>query len=330
MTPDERKSAGLYRNTISFFGALIAAGSILLMIFAFALDLSMKRPSPYLGIFTYIVFPTFFLVGAVLVLVGMWRESLRRRRAQTDEALPYPRVDLNDPVHRKWFSYVVLGGTFLAILMTFITYNAFLYSESVSFCGTLCHTVMKPEYEAYKASPHAKVRCVDCHVGHGASWYVKAKVSGARQVLAVLSKSYPTPIPTPIANLRPARETCEECHWPAKFFGTQLLQIPHFRYDEKNTPEQISIGVKTGGGSTALGGTAGIHWHMIIQNKVNYIAVDRQKQEIPYIEVRDEKGNLLEEYLSRDFKGNREELAKLPKDEMDCMDCHNRPTHIFF
>ena len=268
-------------------------------------------------------------MGVAVFLYGMWHESMRRRRAGSEDALPYPLVDLNIPRHRKRFVYISLGGTFLAVFMAFITYNAFLYSESVSFCGTLCHTVMEPEYAAYLASPHARVSCVDCHVGHGASWYVKAKISGVRQVLAVMTKSYPRPIPTPIENLRPARETCEECHWPAKFFGTQLMQIPHFRYDEKNTPEQISLGVKTGGGSAALGGTAGIHWHMIIQHKVNYIAVDRQKQEIPWIEVRDEKGDLLEEYLSLDYKGSKEQLAAIPKDEMDCMDCHNRPTHIY-
>ncbi|MCL5966857.1 MAG: NapC/NirT family cytochrome c [Deltaproteobacteria bacterium] len=326
--PDEPKHTGLYRNAVSFFGALVSIGSILLIIFAIALDLSLKRPSPYIGIFTYMVFPAFFTVGAVLFLYGMRRESIRRRKAGTVEALPYPRLDLNEPVQRKWFSYFVLGGTLLAILITFVTYNAFLFTESVSFCGTLCHSVMKPEYEAYEASPHARVSCVDCHVGRGASWYVKSKLSGARQVIAVLFHSYPTPIPTPIENLRPARETCEECHWPAKFFGTQLMQIPHFRYDERNTPEQISLGVKTGGGSEVLGGTAGIHWHMIIENKVRYVAVDRQKQEIPWIEVRHADGRV-DEYTSLDFKGTKEQLASLPKDDMDCMDCHNRPTHIF-
>jgi len=328
MTPNETKHTGLYRNAVSFLGALVAIGSILLIIFALALDWSLKSPSPYIGIFTYLVFPAFFAVGAILFLYGMRRESLRRRLAGTEEGLPYPRVDLNEPRARTWFSYIVLGGTFLAILITFVTYNAFLYTESVSFCGTLCHSVMNPEYEAYKASPHARVSCVDCHVGHGASWYVKSKLSGARQVLAVLSRSYPTPIPTPIENLRPARETCEECHWPAKFFGTQLMQIPHFRYNEKNSPEQISIGVKTGGGSDALGGTAGIHWHMIIANKVQYVAVDRQKQEIPWVQALHADGRV-EEYTSLDFKGTQEQLSALAKDDMDCMDCHNRPTHTF-
>src|SRR5512139_2658708 len=330
MVEEQKKHAYLYRNAVSYFGALISAGSLLLIVFILALEFSMKRTSPYLGIFTYMVFPMFFAVGIGFFLYGMRRESIRRRKAGTEEALPYPRIDLNDPDYRRRFSYFVLGGTGLAILMTFVTYNAFLYTESVSFCVVLCHTVMEPEHAAYLGSPHAKVRCVDCHVGHGASWYVKAKLSGLRQVVAVARKSYPTPIPTPIANLRPARETCEECHWPAKFFGTQLMQIAHFRYDEKNSPEQISIGVKTGGGSAALGGTAGIHWHMLIEHKVKYVAVDPQKQEIPWMEVRDAKGELLEEYTSLDYKGTKQQLAALEKDEMDCMDCHNRPTHIFF
>ena len=321
------RHGGLYRNAVSLVGAIISGGSILLIVFALALEFSAKQPSPYIGIFTYMVFPTFFGVGAAVFLYGMRHESLRRRRVGSEEALPYPLVDLNIPRHRTRFIYISLGGTFLAVFMAFITYNAFLYSESVSFCGTLCHTVMEPEHAAYLASPHARVSCVACHVGHGASWYVKAKISGVRQVLAVITKSYPRPIPTPIENLRPARETCEECHWPAKFFGTQLMQIPHFRYDEKNTPEQISLGVKTGGGSSSLGGTAGIHWHMIIKDKVSYIAVDRQKQEIPWIEVRTAKGELVEEYLSLDYKGTKEQLAVLRKEGMDCMDCHNRPTH---
>src|SRR5512143_2781500 len=322
------RRGGLYRNAVSLVGAIISGGSILLIIFALALELSAKQPSPYIGIFTYMVFPTFLAIGAAVFLYGMRHESMRRRRVGSEDALPYPLVDLNIPRHRKRFIYITLGGTFLSVFMAFVTYNAFLYSESVSFCGTLCHTVMEPEHAAYLASPHARVRCVACHVGHGASWYVKAKISGLRQVLAVITKSYPTPIPTPIENLRPARETCEERHWPAKFFGTPLMQIPHFRYNEKNTPEQISIGVKTGGGSDVLGGTAGIHWHMIIANKVFYVATDRQKQEIPWVEVQHGDGRV-EEYTSLDYKGTKEQLAALSREDMDCMDCHNRPTHTF-
>src|SRR3990172_7674423 len=252
--PEDARRGGLYRNAISFIGAYVAIISVFLILFSLLLQFSFKAHSPYIGIFSFMVFP---------FLSGMRRESIRRRRLGVDEALPYPLLDLNEPRMRKTFSYAILGGSFLAILLAFVSYHAFLYTETTSFCGQLCHKVMEPEFAAYQGSPHARVPCVDCHVGSGASWYVKSKISGARQVIAVTFGTYPRPFPTPIENLRPARETCEECHWPAKFFGTQLKQIPHFRYDEKNTPEQISLGIKTGGGSGELGENAGIHWHMI-------------------------------------------------------------------
>ncbi len=326
--PQDGHKAALYRNTVSFFGAYVSIISVFLILFSLLLQFSFKAPSPYVGIFAYLVFPFFFTIGAVLFLYGMRRESLRRRRLGVDEAPPYPRLDLNDDGTRRKFGYAVIGSSFLAILLAFVTYNAFLYTETVSFCGALCHTVMQPEYTSYQISPHARVPCVDCHIGSGASWYVKSKISGARQVFATVFDTYPRPIPTPIQNLRPARETCEECHWPAKFYGTQLLQIPHFRYDEKNTAEQISLGVKTGGGSAELGQNAGIHWHMITENKVTFIALDRRQQHIPWVRAQ-HLDNTAVEYLSTDYAGSPEDLAKREKQEMDCMDCHNRPTHIF-
>jgi len=326
--PEEKQAKGLYRNAVSFFGAYVAIISVFLILFSLLLQFSFKSHSPYIGIFSFMVFPAFFTLGAILFLYGMRRESIRRRRHGVDEALPYPQLDLNDPATRKKFSFAVIGGSFLAIFLAFVSYHAFLYTETTSFCGQLCHTVMEPEYAAYQGSPHARVPCVDCHVGSGASWYVKSKISGARQVIAVTFGTYPTPIPTPIENLRPARETCEECHWPAKFFGTQLKQIPHFRYDEKNTPEQISLGIKTGGGSGELGESAGIHWHMITENKVHYIPLDRQQQDIPWIKATRTDGTE-DEYISLDYKGDPKEFATREKKEMDCMDCHNRPTHIY-
>lgn len=328
MAEERDARTGLYRNTVSYFGALVAGAGILLTLLSLVFELAAEQPSPYLGIFTFLVFPALFTLGALAFLYGMRRESLRRRREGTGEAPHYPRIDLNDPVQRKWFGYAALGGLLVSILLALVAYKAFHYTESVPFCGTLCHTVMKPEYTAYLASPHARVRCVDCHIGAGAEWFVKAKISGLRQVAAVTFNTYKRPIPTPIENLRPARETCEECHWPEKFFGTQLVQRPHFRYDARNTPEQISLGVKTGGGSPETGG-AGIHWHMVMENRISFATDDPKKQEIPLIEIRDPKGNVQAEYLSSEYKGTAEQLARMRRYTIDCIECHNRPTHIF-
>lgn len=272
-----RKGTGLYRNPLSYFGGLVVAGSAILIVFSLALSLLMKQGSPYIGILTYLVFPMFLVLGALIFVFGIRRQIARRRKLGVEAALPYPTLDLNWPEQRKKFTYALLAGFALLLLLAVVSYHAFIFTESVTFCGRVCHTVMEPEYTAYLDSPHARVRCVDCHVGSGASWYVKSKLSGARQVIAVTFHTYPTPIGVPVRNLRPARETCEECHWPQKFYGAQLIQNPHFRYDEANSPEQISLLVKTGGGSTKLGQNAGIHWHMIIQNKIEYVALDEQQ-----------------------------------------------------
>jgi hypothetical protein len=187
---------------------------------------------------------------------------------------------------------------------------------------------MKPEYTAYLNGPHARVRCVECHVGSGVDWYVKSKISGAPQVLAVLFQTYSRPIPVPLKNLRPARETCEECHWPDKFYGAQLIQNPYFRYNEKNTPEQISLLIKTGGGTPNLGENAGIHWHMAINQRIYFRATDPHFQQIPWIKIVNKDGTETV-YRDKSIKLSDEELNKLPVNLMDCMDCHNRPSHVF-
>jgi formate-dependent nitrite reductase cytochrome c552 subunit len=187
---------------------------------------------------------------------------------------------------------------------------------------------MTPEYTAYLDSAHARVRCVDCHVGEGAEYYVRSKLQGAHQLLAVMTGDYSRPIPTPIKNLRPARETCERCHWPAKFFGAKLLQLPHYRYDERNTVEQITLTLKTGGGSQSHGASGGVHWHMVLDNRVTFAATDSKLQDIPWVSVRRSNGAVAT-FVSKTTQLTPEQLAQLPRHEMDCMDCHNRPAHGF-
>jgi len=318
----------LYQNWLSYIGAVIGGVSALLILATFLWAFGLRKPSPYIGIFTYLVFPVAFLTGLVLFLYGMRRESVRRRRLRTDEALPYPRLDLNDRRQRRLFGWLVIGGSLLAILFGFLGYNGFVFTESVTFCGKVCHEVMEPEYKAYIAGPHARVPCVECHVGSGVPWYVKSKMTGLYQVYAVLADVYPRPIPVPIKNLRPARETCEECHWPQKFYGAKLIQKPHFRYDEQNTAEQISVILKTGGGDPRLGQRAGTHWHMTVENEIEFRASDRELQQIVWIRAKRMDGTVTE-YRDRSTPLSAEQIERLPVRKMDCMDCHNRPAHVF-
>ncbi len=180
------------------------------------------KNATYLGLFIYIILPGFLLLGLIMIPVGIVVSRKRAAGIAGDEKKRFPSVDLNNPKHRKAFIGFTIATVIILFLSTYGSFEAYHLTESVEFCGTLCHKVMEPEYTAYQNSSHANVACVECHVGSGTSWYVKSKLSGLHQVYAVATKTYPSPIETPLNDLRPARETCERCHWPQKFYSRKL------------------------------------------------------------------------------------------------------------
>ena len=322
------RSRMLLRNPVSLAGvalALVALANIFIFVL---IDAIAVKPSPYIGILAYMMSPAFLILGLLIIAAGM---LLERRKHLAPSAF-YPRIDLNDPTQR---GAVVSFVTFLvvfAVVSAAGSYKAYEFTESTTFCGQLCHTVMIPEYTAYQLSPHARVACAECHVGAGATWFVKSKLSGSRQVFATIFNTFPRPIPTPVHNLRPAQETCEQCHWPKKFYGGQLKVFSHYANDEKNTLHQVRMLIKTGGGDPATGAPEGIHWHMNIGNKIDYLATDEKRQTIPYVRVEDLQGRVTE-YYAKDSKLTpdqiKAQIAKTGTHHMDCVDCHNRPTHIY-
>ena len=322
------KTPSLFRNYISLVGGAIASAALVSVVLLFLVEITSKQENPYLGILTYIIFPSILFFGLFVVLVGMILERRRRRKGTPAQIAAYPRLDLNDPRARSAF-FVFLLVTFLFICASaFGSYKAYEYTESVAFCGETCHSVMKPEHVAYLAGSHARVGCVGCHVGPGAGWYVRSKLSGAYQLYSVAFNKYPRPITTPVHNLRPAQETCEQCHWPEKFFGAQLKVFNHYAYDEKNTLRQTRMLINVGGGSPTTGAVAGIHWHMNIANKIDYISIDDHRQQIPWVRIRDQKGNVVE-YFDRVRPPTSEQIANGNRRSMDCVDCHNRPAHTY-
>ena len=318
---------GLVRNLISLSGAVIMFVALANILFLFLVESVGGRSRPYLGIFAYMVFPAVVVFGLMLVPVGMLLERRRRRKLAPGMAA-LPRIDFNNPHHRSVFGAFVSVAIVFLLLSAVGSYRAYEFTDSVSFCGQLCHNVMNPEFTAYSASPHARVRCVDCHVGPGATFYVRSKLSGLRQVYAATFNTFPRPIPTPVESLRPAQETCEQCHWPEKFYGAQYKEITHYGTDEKNTPRRIRMLIKTGGGSPTTGLTTGIHWHMNIANEVWYVASDSRRQVIPWVRVKDRQGRITE-YTAKDSTLKPADIQKAEKRRMDCVDCHNRPTHIY-
>jgi len=337
MTEDTRRdplrdhplvSQHLIRNPISLIGLALAGVAFANIVLLVLIDLLANHPSPYIGILAYMVAPGILVFGLILIPIGMIIE--RRRRLRTvGVPFHFARLDLNNPAQRSTVAFVLSFVVIFSLISAVGSYQAYEFTDSVDFCGQLCHTVMHPEFVAYQASPHARVACVDCHVGSGASWYVKSKLSGMRQVYYTLRGTYPRPIPTPVENLRPAQQTCEQCHWPKKFWGAQLKTFTHYGDDEQNTPRVLRMLIKVGGGDPKLGQAGeGIHWHMNISNKITYFASDEQRQVIPWVRMEDHTGRVTE-YMVKDSAPTQAQIDKAEKRRMDCIDCHNRPTHIY-
>jgi hypothetical protein len=328
-TGDAPRRPSLLRNYVSFLGMAIAVASFSAIALLFLVEVTGKHEAPYLGIFIYILLPSVLAFGLIVVAAGMVWERRRRRRSAPSEIPSFPVLDLNDPRRRRTFVAFAAFVFFFMFLSAFGSYRAYEYTESVAFCGTVCHTPMKPEFVAFQASPHARVRCVDCHVGPGADWYVRSKLSGAYQLYSVALDKFPRPIATPVHDLRPAQDTCEQCHWPEKFFGAQLKVFTHYGYDEANTFKQARLLIKTGGGSPTTGQVAGIHWHMNIANEITYVSTDDQRQIIPWVRMRDRRTGNVVEYTAEGSSLTRDQIEAAPKRTMDCVDCHNRPSHIY-
>jgi hypothetical protein len=319
----------LVYNWISSAGAIIASVTFVIILFLLLLDSFIGITNLYLGILIYLILPPILIFGLLLIPLGMYRQWRLIKKTGEVPVQRYPMIDFNKKSHRNG-ALIFIPGTAVFILMSAVgTYQAYHFSESVAFCGTTCHSVMEPEHTTYHNSPHARVSCTACHVGAGAGWYTKSKLSGAYQVYAVTVNNYPRPLPTPIENLRPARETCEQCHWPEKFFGAQQIKSDHYMYDEANTHYPVNMLFKTGGGDPKIRRVSGIHWHVSSGSKVEYIARDDKRQDIPWVRLTDETTGETVIYQDINEPLTAEEFAEAVPRVMDCMDCHNRPSHIF-
>lgn len=227
------------------------------------------------------------------------------------------------PLGIKVLPYALLGVLTLMLLASGA--YAWEYTNSPEFCGTACHT-MPPEYTAYLTSPHARVACVECHIGRDfIATRITRKAGDAKHILAMTFTTYDFPIQA--RDLRPARETCERCHFPEKFSDDSLREIKQFASDKENTPTSLYLVMKTGGGSQRVGLGRGIHWH--IENQVYYRPVDPAEQEIPYIKVIEPDGSVTE-YVDIESAFDRSELREEDLREMDCITCHNRITHLIY
>src|ERR1051326_226431 len=305
------------RHWLSLLGLalIITAGISLLFVATF--ETRGHAGNPYAGILLFIVIPAIFLAGLALVPIGV---NLSKREIRG--ALITADFDRRSALRRlAWFAVITTVANVL--IGTQLTYRSVKYMETPQFCGATCHA-MKPEFTAYRNSPHSRVECVECHVAPGAAGWISSKASGIRQLVETVLGNQPTPIPSALQSNRlvPARETCENCHWPQRFSGAKLHVVSKFATDEANTRSETVLLMMVGGDRiTGIHGAhvgAGIH--------IRFMA-DPARQSIPRVEVQNEATGHRRTFAR---PGEPEDLTKaMAKYEMQCVDCHNRPTHTF-
>jgi hypothetical protein len=314
----------LWSNPISLLGSVLATVAGVALLVMLGVDVAGATTSPYTAAFLMVAVPSMFVAGLLLIPLGLWvfRKS-RAARGLVPLSQSVASLFTTTAGRRKLLVVGVLTLVNL-LIVSVATAKAVHWMDSPQFCGTACHTVMEPEWESYKESPHARVACVECHIGPGVSFLIRSKIDGLRQVWHTIRGDYERPVPTPVHTLRPSQDICEKCHWPDKFHGNRMLYRIHTRPDEANTQEANVLLLKVGGRDPQSGRYHGIHWHVATDSDVVYEALDAKRETIGKITViRD--GKVVEEYLPpADVKGTVVESRT-----MDCIDCHNRPTHRF-
>ncbi len=235
----------------------------------------------------------------------------------------WPGAD--SPLWLRMMPYATLASA--ALVMFLIGGAAWEYTNSSVFCGTSCHT-MPPQYASYLESPHANVKCVECHIGRAtiATQFVR-KAHDISHVIQFVGADYEVPIYS--KSLRPASQVCERCHTPTKFSPNSFKTVKHYVAEENNRLEETHLNFKVGGGTYREGLGKGIHWH--IENQVEYIATDdpHLEQEIPWVRITYADTGEVKEFvdteasLPADFVTQNQDRLK----ELDCMTCHNRVAH---
>jgi nitrate/TMAO reductase-like tetraheme cytochrome c subunit len=305
-------------NLISLAGVVVVTASGVTWLVFLPITVRSGSVHPYVGIVVYLLLPGIFIAGLLLIPLGIY---LRRRGMRKRGELPaeFQPIDPRNPELRKLFGFIAVTTFLNIVIASQLSYSSVRYMETPNFCGATCH-VMKPEFAAYEVSAHSKVECVGCHVGPGASGFMRAKVNGVRQVVHVALRNYPRPIPEPLERLRPATETCESCHARRRFFGDRMRDLASYGTDEQNTLTHTVLMMHLGTGGPHSSGVHGAHLGEGVT--LRYYASDDVRQNIPYVEYT--AGGKTTVFAAPDAKPDPTKLRA-----MQCIDCHNRPAHTF-
>ncbi len=308
----------LTQHWLSLLGVALVASALISWLFVLPQQVRGHVDNPYVGIVVFLILPAIFFSGLALVPVGIYLSKRRIRNGLAEVVF-----DRKTALQRiAWF----FGATTLLNILigTQFSYRAVKYMETPQFCGASCHT-MNPELAAYKDSPHSRVECVECHVAPGAAGWISSKTNGIRQLFETVLNTSPKPIPSALESGRlvPARETCENCHWPQKFGGVRLRLFSKYADDEANTRSETVLLMLVGG--NRISGIHGAHFGPGVH--IRFASADGKRQTIPWVEYRNTNTGDTRTFASPETPPDS--AKALPQFEMECVDCHNRPTHAF-
>jgi hypothetical protein len=317
----------VFYNPVSLAGLVMVVFNAGFILFLSAVEMLSSRPHPYADLVIWLVLPGLVCIGLILIFIGIRREQRKEREGKREERRLLA-IDFNDPVHRR--SAIVLLSAFLllSLLYAFAGYKTYEFTETETFCGMMCHRVMGPESRSHAYSVHAEIPCVDCHVGSGAKYFLIYKLKGTRQLFDVMFDRYPRPIPTPVRDLRPSQDVCENCHGPQYRINQRLESRTYFLADKQNTRKTINLLMLMGRTTGMPDRPPKMHWHYSTTEEIVYSATDPARSVIPWIKVKrlDGKERI---YRITGAEMSDAEAARTGPRRMDCVDCHNRPGHPY-
>ncbi len=204
------------------------------------------------------------------------------------------------------------------------------WTETADFCGR-CHQ-MGPELMGYESGPHRDVTCGECHVEPGVAGWIKAKLNGTRQLLQVLTGTYPKPIPPPDhSDLPPVQDTCLKCHSMDRLATSTLYTRTAFAEDLTSTRQFVGLMIRPSSGDV-FDVNRSVHWHVI--QDVRFLTPEQNAGKIDYVKVTRKDGTV-EEFIAQDKIGVAQDVqpdidklkATDTEKKMDCIQCHNRVGH---
>lgn len=316
----------LWANWITLFGTVVTTLSGFALLVFGLLELFAKRGNPYTGIFA-VVIPMLFAAGLSIIPLGFMFERWQKKRGavprEPDAITRAFQLAVGDQRARRLIVFVGALTVVNVVLIAGSGIRAVNYMDSPEFCGASCHTPMEPEWTAYRRSPHNHVACVECHIGPGTGALVKAKLNGIHQLAGVITGKHSRPVPSPVGHMRPNEVTCEGCHARTAFIGDRARVFPHYKPTKDNASAFNAMVDHVGGLDPRSGKFTGIHAHLDPAKKISFEYLDEARTGVGKITVV-ENGKVKAEYAVPD-----ETRKKLGVREMECVDCHNRPTHRF-